>query len=182
MAESLPPPGWYPDPECRGRSRYWDGFRWVAPPPRRSVGDAKALLIIGAILGVFFLGAGCVSVVSTIFNNDRKSPAHHGSKAAAPSALPPSATPPVGPTMDPQPNKFYKIDDCFLCTEKPGTWETDGGRGSDPCVWIVRADLTDSIDGLVGGGNSGPKEPARVALHRGDYFTSLNCYPWHRIG
>ena len=27
--QSLPPAGWYADPELQGQSRYWDGNRWV---------------------------------------------------------------------------------------------------------------------------------------------------------
>ncbi len=68
MTTSVPPPGWYPDPEGPGW-RYWDGRQWTlqspAPPsgghptqeqPRR-ISDRTVALIVGFLLVAVIVGS-----------------------------------------------------------------------------------------------------------------------------
>jgi hypothetical protein len=84
--------------------------------------------------------------------------------------------------MNPLPGKAYKIDDCFLCTEPPGTWETKGAVAGETCRWFRQSDLTGNLSGLIDTGTTGPNEPARVALELGEYFTSTGCQAWRYVG
>lgn len=77
--ESLPPPGYYPDPEDATRRRWWDGHAWailvprgdrVAPPPIGSITPpttnqfAMASLVL-SISWIFFIG----SVLGVVFGH-----------------------------------------------------------------------------------------------------------------
>jgi hypothetical protein len=58
---------------------------------------------------------------------------------------------------------------CFLCTTRPGTWETDGPAMADrPCTWSRRSDLTNDLSSIIDTGvvKSGQRE--RVALKLGE--------------
>lgn len=75
MSSTGTPPGWYPDPENPGQSRYWDGNAWAAPtgavdpaasPVTGGSGGNKTVLIVVAVIaalaliggGAFFLLGG----------------------------------------------------------------------------------------------------------------------------
>ena len=72
------------------------------------------------------------------------------------------------PTMTSN-GKAHEIDDCFLCTTRPGTWETDGpAMANRPCTWSRRSDLTGDLSSIIDTGvvKSGQRE--RVALKLGE--------------
>lgn len=50
---TLPPPGWYPDPDGTYMLRFWDGQRWteVRAPGRKPM--PGWLVLILALVGVF---------------------------------------------------------------------------------------------------------------------------------
>ena len=95
---------------------------------------------------------------------------------------PPTSTSrePSGPVMD-EDGVGYKIDDCFLCTKPPGTWETMGKRPESPmrrCTWTRSTDLIGSIDSMIDMGYVEVGQVERVALEVGDYFVTRGCLPW----
>jgi hypothetical protein len=80
----------------------------------------------------------------------------------------PTSQTPVGPAMTSN-GKAYEIDDCFLYTTRPGTWETDGpAMANRPCTWSQRSDLTGDLSSIIDTGvvKSGQRE--RVALKLGE--------------
>jgi hypothetical protein len=71
---SLPPPGWYPDPERPGSMRWWNGNNWAAPTPAPTWAPAPvasdAFTDVGELLGAAFRRAlrhwRALTVVGTI--------------------------------------------------------------------------------------------------------------------
>ncbi len=82
--------------------------------------------------------------------------------------------------MDEQ-NAAYKIDDCFVCEFKPGTWQTEGPT-STVCMWYRATDVTGNPSALLESGYVHKGDPGRVALKIGDYFSFRGCKPWRFIG
>ena len=80
-----PLPGWYPDPSCAARQRYWDGQHWSghAPRPRQrsSTGPWITLGLI-AVVAVFFADRSAVIAAGSQSPTSPDSGSHRA--AAAP--------------------------------------------------------------------------------------------------
>ncbi|MBJ7383001.1 MAG: hypothetical protein JHC55_00750 [Mycolicibacterium sp.] len=169
--------------------RYFDGTTWTEgyaaageknpkPPPGvepPKQGIPRPLLILGAALGL-------IVVISIANKATQDEPSETASQVTSSSSRPSTSAKPRTWTMNPLPGKAYKIDDCFLCSEPPGTWETTGAIGGETCRWVVQADLTQDINSIIDTGTTGPNQPTRVALKVGQFFTSTNCGVWRFIG
>lgn len=169
--DSLPPAGWYADPENAGRTRYWDGTAWAAPPNRMS-DSARWAVAAAAIVGALIIGA----ILSTTPGKDQK---------AVPPTVPASSSPAMVPAM--RAGQWYRIDDCLLCdARRPGVYETRGAVDIEtmiPCSWRRNTKPSGDLSYVIALGKVDAGEGVgRVTLNPGEYFYSQGCYPWYRIG
>lgn len=66
---TLPPAGWYPDPERPGATRWWTGTEWATPAPVTRA-PRNGLAIAGFVLGIIaiasFTGGGLPYLIAIV--------------------------------------------------------------------------------------------------------------------
>jgi hypothetical protein len=72
----------------------------------------------------------------------------------------------------------FKIDDCYGCATRPGTYES-AGAADGLCLWTREVKGPQAHE--IARGHAKPDQAVRVTLNRGEYFTTLWCEPWKQV-